>query len=218
MEEENVVIRLKGFIDSEGLTHSQFADRCEIPRPSLSQLLSGRNKKISDVLIRQIHRAFPRLSVSWLLFGEGPMLQGMAMTARDQGDTNGSVTTGDSLFDFSEGGISGSDSGNGDSFGINAGQNPDPRLGKVENGSDKLKNAYGCTEEFEYSNVNALNNPSKALQIAEQQLVEAENKIAELQTQIDKMRANPRKVTQITVYYDDSTFETFYPASGKLVN
>ncbi|GFI58835.1 hypothetical protein IMSAG025_02299 [Muribaculaceae bacterium] len=29
--------------------------------------------------------------------------------------------------------------------------------------------------------------------------------------EIEKMRKNPRKVVQITVYYDDSTFETFYP-------
>lgn len=45
MEEYNVAIRLKGFIESQGLTNSQFADRCGIPRPSLSQLLTGRNKK-----------------------------------------------------------------------------------------------------------------------------------------------------------------------------
>ena len=73
MDNDNVAIRLKGFIDSEGLSHSQFADKCGIPKPSLSQLLSGRNKKVSDVIIGQIHRAFPDLSVLWLLFGEGGM-------------------------------------------------------------------------------------------------------------------------------------------------
>ncbi len=46
MEEDNVAIRLKGFIDSQGLTNSQFADQCRIPRPSLSQIISGRNKNI----------------------------------------------------------------------------------------------------------------------------------------------------------------------------
>lgn len=73
MEEENVAIRLKGYMDFIGLTNSQFADACGIPRPSLSQLLNGRNKKISDIIIRQVHTAFPDLSVTWLLFGEGPM-------------------------------------------------------------------------------------------------------------------------------------------------
>lgn len=60
-------------MESTNLSSTQFADSCRIPRPSLSQLLSGRNKKVSDELITKIHEAFPRLSVSWLLFGEGSM-------------------------------------------------------------------------------------------------------------------------------------------------
>ena len=40
---------------------------------------------------------------------------------------------------------------------------------------------------------------------------------AALLKQIEKMRANPRKVTQITIYYDDSTFETFYPGGKDVV-
>lgn len=52
---------------------TQFADSCGIPRPTLSQILSGRNKKISDEVIAKIHNAYPQLSVLWLLFGEGQM-------------------------------------------------------------------------------------------------------------------------------------------------
>jgi len=74
MEKENIVIRLKYFMESEGLTSTQFADRVGIPRPSFSQILSGRNKKISDVIITQIHQGFPNLSIAWLLFGEGEMM------------------------------------------------------------------------------------------------------------------------------------------------
>ncbi len=71
-----IASRLKEYIDSMGIQTSQFADACGIPRPSLSQLLNGRNKKVSDKVIRQIHEAFPSLSVLWLLLGEGPMLNG----------------------------------------------------------------------------------------------------------------------------------------------
>ena len=60
-------------MSAEGLSSSQFADACYIPRPSFSQLLNGRNKKISDELITKIHEAFPNLSVLWLMFGEGSM-------------------------------------------------------------------------------------------------------------------------------------------------
>lgn len=68
-------IRLKHFMSVSGLSPSVFADTCGIPRPTLSQLLNGRNKKISDVVIGLIHRAYPSLSVLWLLFGEGEMIE-----------------------------------------------------------------------------------------------------------------------------------------------
>ena len=62
------------FMDNAGISSSQFADTCEIPRPTLSQLLNGRNKKVSDEVIGKIHRAYPSLNVMWLLFGDGEML------------------------------------------------------------------------------------------------------------------------------------------------
>ena len=74
MSEENVAIRLKVFIEHLGISSSLFADKCGIPRPTLSQLLNGRNKKVNDVLVGQIHAAYPDLSIVWLLFGEGSML------------------------------------------------------------------------------------------------------------------------------------------------
>ncbi len=209
MDNDNVAIRLKGFIDSEGLSHSQFADKCGIPKPSLSQLLSGRNKKVSDVIIGQIHRAFPDLSVLWLLFGEGGMRtvasrlsetdsvsesEDPACSARFRSDPHGDPGVDGSL----------SDADIADCGGF--------LKNDVENGFSGFKDSGitgDCQDVRNYSNVRALNPPSKALQIAEKQLLDAENKIAELQMQIDRMRQNPRKVTHITVYYDDSTFETF---------
>lgn len=70
----DIVNRLKTYMDSENIGSTQFADACRIPRPTLSQILSGRNKKISDEVIAKIHDAYPNLSVMWLLFGEGDML------------------------------------------------------------------------------------------------------------------------------------------------
>lgn len=70
----DIVTRLKEFINHESVAITQFADNCRIPRPTLSQLLNGRNKKVSDELIGKIHEAYPQLSVLWLMFGEGTML------------------------------------------------------------------------------------------------------------------------------------------------
>lgn len=70
----DIVNRIKAFMAASSISSTQFADACNIPRPSLSQILGGRNKKISDEVIAKIHEAYPRLSVMWLLFGEGEML------------------------------------------------------------------------------------------------------------------------------------------------
>ncbi len=69
----DIVSRLKQYLDQEEISVTQFADQCGIPRPSASQLLSGRNKKVSDEVISKIHAAYPALSMLWLLFGEGSM-------------------------------------------------------------------------------------------------------------------------------------------------
>lgn len=70
----DLVSRLKQYLSSQGITITQFADECDIPRPTASQLLAGRNKKVSDEIIGKIHYTYPSLSVSWLMFGEGDML------------------------------------------------------------------------------------------------------------------------------------------------
>ncbi len=70
----DTVSRLKTFIAYLNIPVTQFADTCKIPRPTLSQLLNGRNKKVSDELIRKLHGEYPMLNITWLLFGEGEML------------------------------------------------------------------------------------------------------------------------------------------------
>lgn len=166
--EDNVAIRLKGFMDEMGLTNSQFADQCGIPRPSLSQLLTGRNKKISDVIVGQIHQAFPKLSVLWLLFGEGDMLV-REVSCPDNCDDLPNL--------FSE--------------------------------ADKF---VGNDSEFENKSIlSGLTEGKKVISDRINTEKITNEKYVDLQREIDKIRKNPRKVIQITVYYDDSTFETFLP-------
>ena len=69
----DIVSRLKEFIAHLGMTSTQFADACKVPRPTMSCLLNGRNKKVSDELLRKFHAEFPQLNIAWLLFGEGNM-------------------------------------------------------------------------------------------------------------------------------------------------
>lgn len=81
----DIVSRIKLFLNANGITNSQFADTCGIPRPTLSQLLTGRNKKISDEIFTKIHTAYPTLNMMWLMFGDGDMLT----IATDSAQTSG---------------------------------------------------------------------------------------------------------------------------------
>ena len=82
----DIVSRLKMFLQQAGISNSQFADTCDIPRPTLSQLLNGRNKKVSDEVIAKIHRAYPTLNIMWLMFGDGEMLMSGSNSSSADGD------------------------------------------------------------------------------------------------------------------------------------
>lgn len=188
MSEQNVASRLKTFIESQGLTYSQFADSCGIPRPSLSQLLTGRNKKINDMMVGQIHSAYPDLSVVWLLFGEGDMLNSLAYRPADY--SAGSATDGE-IFDS-------------DMFSLDDG---------VSNTSKKIIFSGNDAAASKNSKENGLNNASNVGLKSDYKDEKLAAKIKELTTKIEFLTKNPRKVKQITVYYDDFTFETFIPES-----
>ncbi len=174
--EDNFANRLKLFMESINVQSSQFADMCEIPRPSFSQLLSGRNQKVSDLLIRKIHAAYPDLSVMWLMFGEGPMLSRAEI--KDQSEVG-------------------------------------RREIKEDENQKSPTSLNNDKENSEYSNLSSLNQSQNAPKDHIYQQLEENKKILELQLQIEKLQKNPRRVAQITVYYDDSTFETFVPSKSR---
>lgn len=70
----DIISRLNRFVKQSGRSSSQFADEVGIPRPSFSQILNGRNRKISNEVIEKIHTHFPELNILWLLFGDGDMV------------------------------------------------------------------------------------------------------------------------------------------------
>lgn len=197
MEIDSIASRLKQFMDYKELSNSQFADACGIPRPNLSQLLSGRNKKVSDVLIGQIHKAYPDLSIVWLLFGEGLMLVTNVSSDNDSLDCQGEAelyNNGDVL-----------KNGNSSDQNLYNGENT------INSGFENAEIPDNHTQFQNGKNLNPLNRVADAMQ----QCVNKEKSnipdAVELAKQIDKLKKNPRKVVQIMVYYDDSTFETFYP-------
>jgi len=70
----DIVDRLKTYMGYLSMSSSQFADSANITRPTLSQIITGRNKKISNEVFSKIHKSHPDLNMMWLMFGDGSML------------------------------------------------------------------------------------------------------------------------------------------------
>lgn len=163
MEEFPIANRLKTLIASLGLSDSQFADTCSISRSTLSLLLSGKNKKISDVILSQIHEAFPKVSILWLLFGEGDKFH------NEKQDSTGLKESEIPLFEEED------------------------------------------TDSTEKTNLMALNNLENIIQDIVNKSFNSSFKTLENLVIKTNEPHHQRKVSKITVYYGDSTFETFIP-------
>lgn len=164
MEEFPVASRIKSVIGALGLTDSQFADRCSISRPTLSLLLAGKNKKISDVMLSQIHEAFPKVSILWLLFGEGDMFKN-----DNEASEKANFPHENQLF---------------------------------------LDNDKEADEQLNLVNLKQL---EKIIQdVVNKSFESSQNSLENIVLKIQQPGAL-RKASKITVYYDDSTFETFTP-------
>ena len=184
----DIVSRIKQFLEDKSFSVSQFADTCTIPRPTVSQLLNGRNKKVSDEIISKIHRAYPYLSISWLLFGEGGMYVGDSTNSESVAGAN----LDENLFSCMNIGDDGEFSNvqplNSDSFDINSTLN---RSGSAPE-TYPAASASVCGEMSEKNSSQPYrpeSGPSKS--------------------------GKDRRVVNIIVYYSDNSFEQFAPAFKK---
>lgn len=200
MQEDNIAIRLKLLISDLGINSSVFADNCGISRATLSQLLTGRNKKISDVLLSQIHKAYPALSILWLLFNEGQMWNNVSetnITNQNESDFN-HLKNNDTSNDLVRPTTSNEEINDKfDDYKQNRTQSNDNNLAPIRQVTSDQTNISINPEDNNITS-QAHHNSTKDLTM-------------DLVKEIEILRKKIRKVVQITIYYDDSTFETFYP-------
>lgn len=69
---KNINERIEKIIEHSKLSNSEFADTIEVPRSSISHIISGRNKPSLDFLIK-IKNEFPTFNWDWMIYGEGEM-------------------------------------------------------------------------------------------------------------------------------------------------
>lgn len=207
MDNDTLVNRLRNYMEYIGLSNTQFADRAGIPRPTLSQILSGRNKKINNELIDKLHSAFPRLSIIWLLFGEGPMdvdiaTQNMTVNGpenrtdaseRTIGSNDATVETlnGNVVSDYEEPGV----------YGLPRSAPPQASLFDSERES-----IYHRPYSVDRKSTPTPNRPAES-----KQPPRAETTVPRVERMTPTTETDGRKVVSIMVFYSDNSFEVFKP-------
>ena len=64
--------RIKEWLDYKKLNASNFADKINVNRSTMSHILSGRNNP-SFEFVKKMINVFPDLNIRWLVSGEGMM-------------------------------------------------------------------------------------------------------------------------------------------------
>ena len=181
--ENPIVERLKQFIQYTGLSSTQFADRAMIPRPTLSQMLHGRNKSVNNQMLTKLNENFPMLDIMWLLFGRGNML------VNANSETSEPQKPADSLFDVQQ--VSDNQSEN---------SAVTPKYSAPEEDQSNEKTASQSTQAREpVWRASVLCTPPDQ---------EASPRIDASVKAADQ----GKRITSIIVLYSDNSFETFNPA------
>ena len=67
-KQNSIGTRLKEWINTRGLSASDFAKQLQIQRSAISHIFSGRNKPSVDVLFK-IKSTYPEMNLDWLITG-----------------------------------------------------------------------------------------------------------------------------------------------------
>lgn len=188
--ESPIISRLKDFMAYSQMTNSQFADYTGIPRPTLSQLLHGRNKSVNDQLIRKLHDSFPALNIVWLLFGKGEMLTEVNPEACEAHPPQSNVTREAKAID---------NVNMVDARGIDS-----TNLFSMVNQIEDLRESHNEPKQSPDAGASFENRAKNQFQTRSEQGAEAAM-AASLQSNQEK------KISSIIVLYTDNSFETFLP-------
>lgn len=172
-------------LENEGLSASQLAERLGVQRAMISHLQSGRNR-VSLEMMKKIHHAFPHINLQWLIDQEGDYATLEEKPSQSSSPTSSQTSGMGSLFDNEN--ISPSD------------LRPREDV-SAPNASENEKNPYLGEEPADFSKERRVNMLVTPLEEAVKQVVSASSKPS-------------RKITEIKVFYDDGTYETFQECSG----
>ena len=193
----DLVSRLKHYLDSRQISVTQFADECAIPRPTGSQLLAGRNKKVSDEIISKIHSAYPDLNIVWLMFGEGSMVNSANIEISEaQNEQKNDIYVSEQPKD------------QGLDFSVDFNENLQAETAEKNQTSVTANTFTFATSSEQQNPTDNFDSPPANNPVQE---IENDKKDKQDSNSFTLKAGNGKRVTGIVVYYDDCTYESFIP-------
>lgn len=194
--------RIKLIMDKTEMTQQDFANKLGISPASLSHVFQGRSNPTNNH-VTAIHNAFPSISVSWLMFGEGEMFVSTATEGKVEPIVDTAVEFSDDFSTIQEVTLPANASS---SLPIDSSENR-------QNDSSSMGSLFAQPHVPSVS-IESSRTVSASAQTNVSNDVEVIQAIAKLSQDIQKRNeVKEKRVKEIRVFYDDGTYEIFVSPS-----
>ena len=177
--------RIRQIMESVQLSQQDFAARLNISPASLSSIFTGRTNPTNNHVMA-IHRAFPDVNISWLMFGEGTML------------AESLITSPDPVSELSS-----------DSPALECNKNTDDHI-NVNSSYPEDTIVRGSQEQPTHGM--GMANPERLGTVPSYNASSFMGN-AEFLARAKMFERKERKIKEIRVFYDDGTYESFAPSN-----
>lgn len=181
--------RIKQIIESMNMSQQEFANFVEISPASLSGIFNDRTRPTLN-MVEAIKKKIQNLNTDWLMFGSGEMYVESKSPTPVDGDADGNSSMANNAF-----------------LGESATQQRNVVGAEMtlDFDGDGYSSPYPASQQSRKN----IENQHSARTNSNSVRNTPNNRIQEIQKKVD---ISQRHITEIRIYFDDQTFETFVPA------
>lgn len=189
--------RISLVLRAKNISPAQLADELGVQRSGISHILNGRNKPSLD-FIQKLLKRYPDISMSWIMFGTGPMMNPYPVkeeSFKENIPSNGGQASLMNLFPVTD--------------------DDDDTEVITEQSKPREIDANGTEKQFSISPVE---NDHEKVQKNEEVKKETDVKEINFPTSVKSREVKPklssgRNITRIVIFYDDKTFTEYFPGA-----
>ncbi len=188
--------RISLILRTKNISPSQLADDLGVQRSGISHILNGRNKPSLDFIQRLIKR-YPDISMTWLMFGEGPMMNPYPSKEDFKPDDKKGTNYQSTIIDLFPPLVD------------QAENNPTPDELTI----DEMKGNASENQDVKVTSLTNEKSVQKNNDLADRN---TKDSISSVKSE-KQIHSNPftpiseKKVTRIVIFYSDKSFEEFFP-------